>query len=345
MRQQWEACWWCFQRWTSNGTSTGGWWWTTDPGPDGKRLQHGIRRWCLRIRRRYLPRALARRQTTLLAEDVQGSARGVLLQDEEDPCDTSQCQILDEETQRQQVPLLGMVQRLWKTEPHCASFWTLRSLSHWLQVRLGSISSRTSTHHLGDWAGHLWRPRCSDGNPFMPTMVNFIHKKRSGADTTRARSWTTNHQLHQRQVQEKVQRQEGEHPGATLEFCTLLTPSRPTWRSSTHRSMPLQSTGWDRESNPEADRTLLRLPSTSLHCPLCWTSRTTSWMASRSCARYEQNNPCSGVPWKPVQIPGEGHQVVHQSPQLLRELLQMWTMCHGKSGNILNGTLILAWRV
>ena len=54
------------------------------------------------------------------------------------------------ETQRQQVPLLGMVQRLWKTEPHCASFWTLRSLSHWLQVRLGSISSRTSTHHLGD---------------------------------------------------------------------------------------------------------------------------------------------------------------------------------------------------
>ena len=105
--------------------------------------------------------------------------------------------------------------------------------------------------------GHLWRPRCSDGNPFMPTMVNFIHKKRSGADTTRARSWTTNHQLHQRQVQEKVQRQEGEHPGATLEFCTLGTPSRPTWRSSTHRSMPLQSTGWDRESNPEADRTLL----------------------------------------------------------------------------------------
>ena len=70
------------------------------------------------------------------AEDVSRSPRGVLHQDQEDSCDSSQCTITDEKEEERHLPFLGMVRWLWPTQPFSPALRSLQHFSHRLQVRL-----------------------------------------------------------------------------------------------------------------------------------------------------------------------------------------------------------------
>ena len=77
-------------------------------------------------------------QTSLLAEDVQGHPRRILLQAEGGPCHSMQRPFMGQEAEGQEVPLLGMVLRLWTPQPTCTSFWTLCAFPNRLSIWLGS---------------------------------------------------------------------------------------------------------------------------------------------------------------------------------------------------------------